>query len=233
MSNAKRAASHVLLLGLFLTLSLRMRAQGVSEQTNRPTADAGAGADSASATVGKSNAEILKELGEMRARIQQLESQLNAQSVAHPPDGQVSSASAQPAATRNDFAGTVSPAEPAVTVAQEQPAAGNQKSEPFAFADFTWLSGNPRTKDTPYATKFFTPEVRFDVNYTYDFNHPKDNTIGGSSEIFRHNEFQLPQLGVGGDFHLDNVRGRLMTQFGMYSQTQPRNDPSTARGQWK
>src|SRR5262245_5013528 len=27
-----------------------------------------------------------------------------------------------------------------------------KKSEPFAFADFTWLNGNPRTKDTPWAT---------------------------------------------------------------------------------
>src|SRR5262249_40016368 len=32
--------------------------------------------------------------------------------------------------------------------------------------------------------------------------------------------------------HVDNVRGRLLTQFGMYSQTQPRNDASIGRGQW-
>jgi hypothetical protein len=42
----------------------------------------------------------------------------------------------------------------------------------------------------------------------------------------------LTQLGIGGDFHYDNVRGRLMTQFGMYSQTTPRNDASPGRGQW-
>jgi hypothetical protein len=108
----------------------------------------------------------------------------------------------------------------------------NPKSEPFAFADFTWLTGNARTVDTPYATKFFTPEIRSDVNYTYDFRHPSDDTISGSSEIFRSNEVQLTQFGVGGDFHYDNVRARLMTQFGLYSQTTPRNDASTARGQW-
>jgi hypothetical protein len=106
------------------------------------------------------------------------------------------------------------------------------KEEPFAFADFTWLNGNARTKDTPYATSFFTPEVRADVDYNYSFNHPKDDTIGGSSEVFRHGEVQVTQLGVGGDFHYDNVRGRLMTQFGLYSQTTPRNDASPARGQW-
>jgi Putative beta-barrel porin-2, OmpL-like. bbp2 len=108
----------------------------------------------------------------------------------------------------------------------------NPKSESFAFADFTWLTGNARTVDTPYATKFFTPEIRSDVNYTYDFRHPKDDTISGSSEIFRANEVQLTQFGVGGDFHYDNVRARLMTQFGLYSQTTPRNDASPARGQW-
>ncbi len=105
-------------------------------------------------------------------------------------------------------------------------------SEPFAFADFTWLNGNPRTKQVPLDTKFFTPEIRADVDYVYDFAHPKDDTVGGSSEIFRSSEVQVTQLGVGGDFHYDNVRARLMTQFGLYSETTPRNDASPARGQW-
>src|SRR5260370_30666207 len=56
--------------------------------------------------------------------------------------------------------------------------------------------------------------------------------MGGSSEVFRANEVQLTQLGVGGDFQYDKVRARLMTQFGLYSQTTPRNDASPARGQW-
>ena len=105
-------------------------------------------------------------------------------------------------------------------------------TEPFAFADFTWLNGNPRTKEPAMDTKFFTPEIRTDVDYIFDFNHPLDHTISGSSEVFRSNEFQLTQLGVGGDFHYDRVRARVMTQFGMYSQTTPRNDASPARGQW-
>ena len=88
-------------------------------------------------------------------------------------------------------------------------------------------------KEPPFDTKFFTPEVQADVDYIIDFNHPKDDTIGGSSEVFRAYEVQLTQLGVGGDFHFDNVRGRLMTQFGMYSTTTPRNDASPARGQWQ
>lgn len=105
-------------------------------------------------------------------------------------------------------------------------------SEPFAFADFTWLNGNARTKESPMDTKFFTPEIRADADYVYSFNHPSDDTIGGSSEVFRSSEVHVTQLGVGGDFHFDNVRARVMTQFGLYSETTPRNDASPARGQW-
>jgi len=104
--------------------------------------------------------------------------------------------------------------------------------EPFSDADWTWLNGNARTKEIYWDTKFFTPEIRFDTNYVADFNHPTDHSIGGSSELFRSYEVQLEQLGIGGDFHYDDVRGRLMTQFGMYSVTTPRNDPSPGHGQW-
>jgi Putative beta-barrel porin-2, OmpL-like. bbp2 len=107
-----------------------------------------------------------------------------------------------------------------------------KKPDPFAFADFTWLSGSPRTKESPIDTKVFTGEFRADTNFTYSFNKPIDDTIGGSTEIFRSGEFQVTQLGIGGDFHYDNVIGRVMTQFGMYAQATPRNDPSPARGQW-
>ncbi len=106
------------------------------------------------------------------------------------------------------------------------------KIDPFSDWDWTWLNGNPRNKDVAFDSKFFTPEIRADITYNYDFNKPIDNSIGGSSEIFRANEIQLEQLGIGGDFYYDNVRARFMTQFGMYSTTTPRNDPSPAKGQW-
>ena len=77
------------------------------------------------------------------------------------------------------------------------------KPEPFAFADFTWLTGAPRTKESPLETKAFTGEFRVDTNFTYSFNHPADDTISGSSEVFRSGEVQLTQLGVGGDFHYE------------------------------
>jgi hypothetical protein len=174
------------------------------------------------------NAAILQELENMRARIQQLEAQLKQKSAGGTPasanSGDPQSASlghfVDPQPSKGQTA--------AVTQTESKPA----KAEPFAFADFTWLTGNARTKEVPMDTKFFTPEIRADVDYIYDFRHPKDDTISGSSEVFRSSEVQLSQLGVGGDFHFDNVRARLMTQFGMYSQTTPRNDASPSRGQW-
>lgn len=116
----------------------------------------------------------------------------------------------------------------AVAAAQAKPA----YVEPFSDADWTWLNGNARTKEIFWDTKFFTPEIRADTDYVADFNHPADHSMGGSSELFRTFEVQLEQLGVGGDFHFDNVRARLMTQFGMYSETTPRNDASPGHGQW-
>jgi hypothetical protein len=162
------------------------------------------------------NSQILAEIEVLKARITALEARVKRQgtpAAVDPPTAQSALLESPPSAV-------------------SQPPAADRPTEPFAFADWTWLNGNARTKTPAFDTKFFTPEVRFDVDYIVDFNHPKDNTIGGSSEVFRSNEFQATQIGVGGDFHIDNVRGRLMTQFGMYSQTTPRNDASPARGQW-
>jgi Putative beta-barrel porin-2, OmpL-like. bbp2 len=103
---------------------------------------------------------------------------------------------------------------------------------PFSDWDWTWLNGNPRNKDTAFDSKFFTPEIRADVTYTYDFGRPADDTISGSSELFRDDEIELEQFGLGGDFHLDNAHARFMTQFGMYSTATIRNDPSYSKGQW-
>lgn len=113
------------------------------------------------------------------------------------------------------------------------PPAKSARPEPFAFADFTWLNGSSRTTVSPIDSKVFTGEVRLDTSYIYDFNHPQDDTLVGTSESGRTSEVQVQQVGVGGDFHYDHVRGRVMTQFGMYSTMTPRNDPTPARGQWR
>jgi len=108
------------------------------------------------------------------------------------------------------------------------PAVDNQT--PFAYADFTWLNGTPRNKDVVLDTPFFTPEIRFDTNFINDFNQPIDHTMGGSTEEFRNGEFQIEDIGIGGDFHWQNVRGRVMFMDGLFAVTTPRNDASSATG---
>jgi hypothetical protein len=103
---------------------------------------------------------------------------------------------------------------------------------PFAFGDFTWLNGSPRNKAPVFDTNFFTPDVRIDAHYMQDFNGPKDHTIVGSTESFRSGEFQVEQISFGGDFHYDNVRARILTMSGLFATTTPRNDASSAVGQW-
>jgi len=194
---------------------------------------------------GTGNDAILQELEAMRERIQELEAQLKAQS-AMKGNAMPADAAAQLQASRQALlasgastttkalsspsvvsASTVAPAPVSATTPTVD------KKTPFADADWTWLNGNPRTKDFPLATKYFNPEIRVDANYNLDLNHPADDTINGSSEIFRAQEVQLEQLGVGGDLLVDHVHARLMTQFGLYSSTTPRNDASVGRGQWQ
>jgi hypothetical protein len=183
---------------------------------------------------------IVKELEAMKQRIAELEAELAAGSGANASDAakalqgqkeKLEATAAPPAMLRSAVppaavsqANSLQPVNPPPTVPE--------KTAPFSDADWTWLNGNPRNKDTAYDSKFFTPEIRADITYNYDFNKPIDDSMGGSSELFRANEIQLEQLGIGGDFHFENVRARFMTQFGTYSTATVRNDPSYAKGQW-
>src|SRR5450631_4084917 len=175
--------------------------------------------------------DVAKELAVMKARIEQLEAELKNHAASEPAPAPVTA----PAATELAPATTV--ANPAVPVEQQAADAGAKPEKPeptvpFAYADWTWLNGNARNKDAVWDSKFFTPEIRFDTHFVSSFNHPKDDTIGGSSEIFRSNEVQLEQISFGGDFHWQNVRGRVLTMGGMFGVTTPRNDASPGRGQW-
>lgn len=181
---------------------------------------------------------IAKELDAMRKRIDELEAELKyAKSPEQPSTSATPATSAKTTVPATQF--VAAPAAPAATTSEPATSAKNTvetaapaKIDPFSDADWTWLNGNPRTKEVFWDSKFFTPEIRSDTVYVYDFNHPTDHSMGGSSELFRSQEVQLTQFGVGGDFHYDHVRARFMTQFGMYSATTPRNDPSPGHGQW-
>jgi hypothetical protein len=125
------------------------------------------------------------------------------------------------------------PTEPAPPSPPPEPSARPEKpADPFAYADFTWLNGNSRERDTPLDSKVFTGQFSLDTNYTYSFARPKDHSLVGSTTSGRAGEVQISDLGIGGDLHWNNVRGRVMSQFGLYSTMQPRNDSSPSRGQW-
>ena len=227
IETSKRAAS-IVLAGILFAPALHGQHTAADVPAAAPVSP---DQQTGTATAPGSDEEIKRELAAMKKRIEQLEAALKQHEAAERPTTVVQSAKGTTPVAPHP---TPVPAEAAVT----QPASENAtvanagKIAPFSDWDWTWLNGNPRTKEAAFDSKFFTPEIRADVTYTYDFNKPKDNTISGSSEIFRSNEVQLEQLGVGGDFHYDNVRARFMTQFGMYSATTPRNDPSPAKGQW-
>jgi Putative beta-barrel porin-2, OmpL-like. bbp2 len=177
---------------------------------------------------------IAKELEAMKQRIAELEAEMAA-SGATAADAAAAlegaKQSLQPVATEQQGSRQSVPVV-APPVTPDLDAEVTTKSAPFAYADWTWLNGNARTKDTPLATKYFTPEFRADVNYILDFNHPKDDSMGGSTESFRSDEVQVEQLSFGGDIRVNNVRGRFLTMYGMFATTTPRNDASVGRGQW-
>ena len=70
------------------------------------------------------------------------------------------------------------PPTPPPPVAAEAPA---DSGEPFAWGDFTWMNGTSRQTARVFDTKYFTPQLDIDSNYTYSFNHPIDNTLVGST----------------------------------------------------
>jgi hypothetical protein len=105
-------------------------------------------------------------------------------------------------------------------------------ADPFAFGDFTWLNGNDRQHTALLDSKYFTGEFLLDVNYTASNQHPIDHTVIGSTALARDNEFELSLAAMGGDFHYDNVHGRVLLQIGTRATVVPRNDVSVTHGQY-
>jgi hypothetical protein len=154
--------------------------------------------------------------------------------VAAPPGAPVAAPAAPAAAAAPALAAAAAKPIPSVPEALQAPEPGPavDTQTPFANFDLGWMNGTPRNSTPIFDTRFFTPEVRFDTNYLYDFNNPKDHTIVGSTEEFRSGEFQITQVSFGGNFHWENVQARFLSMFGLFAVTTPRNDASQAVGQW-
>jgi len=227
-----------------LTMQLVGRAQSAGTAKGEQLVEATSTTSSSTVAAPLNNDAVLKELAEMKARIALLEAELKAHSDAADAErdanalrkaegaavgstsSSVTSSSVTPEVqVREGITQTVTPVPPEIS------AQTTTKGEPFP-GDWTWLNSNGHASDSPMATKYFTPEFRADVNYTLDYNHPEDDSLGGSTETFRSDEVQVEQLSFGGDIHIDNVRGRFLTMYGMFATTTPRNDGSVNRGQW-
>ncbi len=230
MSNWLRTAVALSTIRSIILVSLMFGAPTLHAQANAGPSvgtTTESSSHSAQAQAAEIPAAIAKELEAMKQRIAQLEAELQK---SRGPDPSSASLTATKASIPSNSVLSASTADPQAS--KESASSQPEKAAPFAYADWTWLNGNARTKDTVWDSKFFTPEVRFDTNFVHSFNHPRDDSLGGSTETFRSNEFQVEQISVGGDFHWDNVRGRILTMNGMFGVTTPRNDASTGRGQW-
>jgi len=197
-----------------------MAAAGPGAAVHGMDGGAAASGQPSAAPEGDISPAVARELEAMKLRIAQLEAELRAK---NPPPTPVTTAAPAQALQQ--------PSSPSSADKGAAPA-DTEPSAPFAWADWTWLNGTSRNKDVVWDSKFFTPEIRFDTNFIHSFNHPQDDTIGGSTEAFRSDEIQVEQISFGGDFHWQNVRGRVLTMNGMFAVTTPRNDASPARGQW-
>jgi hypothetical protein len=197
---------------------------------------------------------VLDELNAMKRRIEKLEEELKAargETSATPTPTPGSGA----APKRTVLPGTIDNSQTVATIADPNPAPGvvspaDQSSSqpeapaaapaapavdletPFAFADFTWMLSNSRNHDEVLDGKYFSGEFRVDTNYMYDYEHPIDHTLIGTTEGERTGEFNIQALNIGGDFHAGNMQGRILTQFGSVSTAVPRNDASYSQGQW-
>ncbi|HKN72861.1 MAG TPA: hypothetical protein VJX30_17650, partial [Terriglobales bacterium] len=114
-----------------------------------------------------SSTDIAKELAAMKARIELLEAELKARgTTTDMPVGLAKATDSAP--TPALTAAAAGPAPPQDQSTSAPPATKPEKpakSEPFAFADWSWMNGSPHNKEAVWDSKFFTPEIRLDTDF--------------------------------------------------------------------
>src|ERR1700751_5623118 len=147
MQNLWRAAFCGLLLAV---TQLPCSAQTASEASNQQITPADQQVSPA----------ILKELEAMRHRIDELEAELKAQKTAQvsaEKPGVVTAAfpvkAAEPAPSDSDLTSSSLSSQKAEVASDQKTPIIPAKQEPFSNADWTWLNGNPRTKEIFWDSK--------------------------------------------------------------------------------
>ena len=98
----------------------------------------------------RANAEILQELERMRTRIQELESRLKQRDIDPKPTSKTDSRQSSTVVSHKVVSDSMSlsqPSEQEPTAFTGGQASREPRAEPFALADWTWLNGNPRTRE--------------------------------------------------------------------------------------
>ena len=151
VETGKRAA-FVVVAAVLLTLPL----YGQHTPNSVPTVESVSPNPQANAAAPQTDEQIVQELAAMKKRIEQLELALKQHEAAEQPNTVVHTAKANTpvGVTPSAAVADVTPLQAeAVLPAPGKPA----KAEPFAFADWTWLNGNARTKDTRLRFKILHP----------------------------------------------------------------------------
>ena len=172
---------------------------------------------------------VAKQLAAMQAEIEQLKTELKGRSATETaPPSPAGSAIPAPAPEIRSAEGTPSaapvgpPAQEARTGVPEKPSA----CRTFCLRRLDMAERHCAQQRCGVGFEILHPGNPIRYQLCQEFNHPRDDTMGGSSEIFRSNEIQVEQISFGGDFHWQNVRGRVLTMNGMFGVTTPRNDAS-------
>ena len=95
---------------------------------------------------------VQKELAAMEKRIEQLEAELKSKNA--PAQLSESAKSEMPKAAEQSMVSSSAPVDAAATSSQDPNPGKPAKEEPFAFADWTWLNGNARTKTAAFDSAF-------------------------------------------------------------------------------
>jgi len=134
-------------VGVLLVLCCYGLAQVANEEAGSSETSIGNASDNYSSDKPDANSAILKELEQMRQRIQELETKLqqshSSRETGESPRANATNSVVSPTSVAN---GSEHMAD---TEAKKPP-----KAEPFAFADWTWLNGNARTKSAAFDSTF-------------------------------------------------------------------------------